>query len=787
MYRLAGAAKVFQQGPAIIHAVDNVDLSIDEGEFLAIEGPSGSGKSSLLQLLGALDRATHGLVEFEGADLGTLDDRALARLRLETFGFVFQQFNLIPTLTAQENVEVALAPLGWGRKKMRTRAEKVLTAVGLQGRLDHLPTQLSGGEQQRVAIARALSCQPRVLLADEPTGNLDSRTGAEIVDLLRELAENLGQTLIVITHDERIAALAPRVVRIRDGQIAADLRGDQIAEAPPMPARLADTQVRVAPEPVAPVAAGKGADWVPTDAMPEDERPVILQAEGVRKVYRTSANEVVALPNLSFGVHEGEFVAVTGPSGSGKTTLLNCLSGLDRIDGGRALIDGQAIHELQDKERSRLRATTLGFIFQTWNLIPVFSAVENVELPLLLGGVRTADARRQAIYTLERVGLGHRLEHRPNELSGGEQQRVAIARALAAGPRLVWADEPTGNLDSETAAAVMRLLRELNRDGLTVVLVTHEEGIAETATRRLRMRDGVVISDHTRVGPAAVVGPVRAEPAPVPAAPKPNRKQRKAAERAAALAAEAERTEQMPAVPPTPAAPEPEAGPAAVPTPPAPPKPEPVRAAPRPEPPRPSRPEVPAAAASHVPTPPSEQWREPEPIHDYETVHSPAPRPTPRPDPPRFAPRPDPPRSAPRPEPARPAPRPEPARPAPRPEPARLPPRPEPLRPAPRPEPPSPAPRPEPPSPERVPKFIAPDPVMDPPASRPEPEPAPQALEPEPEPAPQETEPMSGADPLVSLPPVPPPPPPAATPVRSVPDGWGEPEWVDLTESEITS
>ena len=219
------------------------------------------------------------------------------------------------------------------------------------------------------------------------------------------------------------------------------------------------------------------------------------------KHYVTATEEVIGLERVSLEVHEGEFVAISGPSGSGKTTLLNCLSGLDRIDHGRVLVAGHAVHTLNDREQSRLRARTMGFIFQTWNLVPVFSAVENVELPLLLGGASTGQARARATATLERVGLGHRLNHRPNELSGGEQQRVAIARALTAGPRLVWADEPTGNLDSHTAGSVMELLHDLNRDGLTVVVVTHDEQIAEDATRRIRMSDGRMVSDHMRATP----------------------------------------------------------------------------------------------------------------------------------------------------------------------------------------------------------------------------------------------------------------------------------------------
>ena len=222
----------------------------------------------------------------------------------------------------------------------------------------------------------------------------------------------------------------------------------------------------------------------------------LLQATGVTKTYRTGASAVHALRQVDLSVAAGELVAVMGPSGSGKTTLLNCLSGLDDIDAGTVVIGGESIHQMSDARRTRHRAQAMGFVFQAFNLIPVFSAVENVELPLLLAGKPAKTARAAARETLERVGLGHRLDHRPAELSGGEQQRVTVARALAGRPLLVWADEPTGNLDTETAAAVMDLLRKLNDDGLTLLLVTHDDEIGASAGRRVVVRDGEVVSDE---------------------------------------------------------------------------------------------------------------------------------------------------------------------------------------------------------------------------------------------------------------------------------------------------
>ena len=219
-YTLRGVGRRYGDGDALVDALADVDLEIRDGEFVAVVGPSGSGKSTLLQLLGALERPTSGTIEFEGRDLARLGDDELAGLRLERIGFVFQQFNLIPTLSARENVEVAIAPTGAPGPERVGRADGLLARVGLSGRAEHLPSQLSGGEQQRVAIARALANSPDVLLADEPTGNLDSTTGESILELLRQLWSETAVTVVLITHDLDVAAQAQRLVRLADGRLA---------------------------------------------------------------------------------------------------------------------------------------------------------------------------------------------------------------------------------------------------------------------------------------------------------------------------------------------------------------------------------------------------------------------------------------------------------------------------------------------------------------------------------------------------------------------------------------
>jgi ABC-type lipoprotein export system ATPase subunit len=243
---------------------------------------------------------------------------------------------------------------------------------------------------------------------------------------------------------------------------------------------------------------GKANDKVTHE---ESAGTAMVEARGVEKAYAAGGVRVRALRGVDLSISRGEMVAVMGPSGCGKTTLLNCLSGLDEFDGGEVLIGGESICAMSDRRRTRFRAQKMGFIFQTYNLIPVLCAVENVELPLLVAGTRPKEARTRAHAALERVGVPEQAQKRPNEMSGGQQQRVTVARSLVNNPTIVWADEPTGALDSETSAEIMDLLVELNREQKqTFVLVTHDASVARRAHRIVRMRDGRIEGDDQTGG-----------------------------------------------------------------------------------------------------------------------------------------------------------------------------------------------------------------------------------------------------------------------------------------------
>ena len=219
MYKLTNVTKDYPKGRETVHALRGVNVEIPDGEWLAIQGPTGHGKSTLLQILGGLDRPTSGSVDFDGRDLARTRETAMTKVRANSIGFIFQTFNLIPTLSAQENVETALVPLGVSGASRRARASEALNSVGLGDRLRHLPTELSGGQQQRVAIARALVKEPTVVLADEPTGNLDEDTRDEIIGLLEKLWQDNGLTLVIVTHDSSIARRAQRLGTMRNGKL----------------------------------------------------------------------------------------------------------------------------------------------------------------------------------------------------------------------------------------------------------------------------------------------------------------------------------------------------------------------------------------------------------------------------------------------------------------------------------------------------------------------------------------------------------------------------------------
>ena len=514
-----------------VQALQGLDLLVDPGELTAVVGASGSGKSTLINILAGLDSPTAGTVRVAGHDLGTLTARERLEYRRHEVGFIWQQTsrNLLPYLTGRQNVLVPLRFSRASRKQRTRRVAELLELLDVTHCADRAPDQLSGGEQQRLAIATALANQPRLLLADEPTGELDSATAGEVFGALQSVNRELGVTVLVVTHDPAVSAQVKRTVAIRDGRTSSETLRHGAAGRPgehdtqhaveyavldragrlqlprDMTERLGMRErVRLQPEPDhigvwpderagTPGTPARPPATVPPPA-PSAAEPALVAVHEVSRTFGHGTTAVQALTGVCFTIRPGQLVALCGRSGSGKTTLLNIVGGLDAPTTGRVHVAGQDVTAMGERERMLLRRSDVAFIFQSFGLIPTLSAAENVGIPLRIAGTdrRTREERVELMLTI--VGLDEHARQRPNELSGGEQQRVAIARALVGRPRLLIADEPTGQLDSETGRQIMRLLRTLvASEGITVLVATHDTALVDLADDILRLEDGRVV------------------------------------------------------------------------------------------------------------------------------------------------------------------------------------------------------------------------------------------------------------------------------------------------------
>lgn len=486
-------------------ALQGLSLSVRESEVVAVLGPSGSGKSTLLRLLAGVERPSAGAVRVLGEELGKLSSRRLAEYRATKLGYVDQHYTraLAPELTARELVALQLGLRGATEAARLARADSLLERVGLGSKRDRLPAQLSGGEQQRVALCAALAHEPRVFLADEPTGELDAATADQVYELVGELVREHGCTTLIVSHDPQSAKVADRIIRIRDGRVSEEWSRDAdesdtivvgrggwlrlpeelllragIGER--ATAKLEDGRVVVA-------AAGdatRGPETVSDTGVSDTRSPtsVVARVHGLTKHY----GETHVLDGLDAEFRGGALHAITGPSGSGKTTFLHILAGLELPDAGTVEVDSAILTSLDRAARAAKRRDAIAYVGQQSGLVPHLSALENVELALTLRGVD--NPRERALPALEAVGLAERLGQRVSRLSQGERARVAIARAVAARPRLLLADEPTSRLDGANAIAIAHLLARLAKEtGAAVLCATHDPLVIEQAHDELEL------------------------------------------------------------------------------------------------------------------------------------------------------------------------------------------------------------------------------------------------------------------------------------------------------------
>jgi ABC-type lipoprotein export system ATPase subunit len=482
-------------------ALQGLTLTVGAGERVCLLGPSGAGKTTLLRVIAGLQRPSAGTVRVFGTDIGRLSGRAAARARHATIGVLHQQAEtaLSPELPVATAVALPLALRGVDRARRRSRAHELLAAAGLGDRLDALPAALSGGERQRVAVCAALAHRPRLLLADEPTAELDATAADSLTRLIEDLAAGEGTTVIVVSHDPELAARSARTVRIRDGRVVAD--GEALVVAPGGWVRLGDDRIRSAGigDRVRAQPIGEGLLLTPVGQRDADapSRPRATTAApaatrstpvgvAVRSVTRVRGGRSV-LHDLSLTVTPGAMTAVVGRSGAGKTTLLELLAGLARPDAGAILLDD---HPLGDsaEQRAATRRRLIGYLPQEPAPVGFLSGVENIALALSARAVAREDRDAIARAALAQVGLTERADQRVSRLSAGEGQRVALARALACARGLLIVDEPTSRLDEETAARVAGVLAHTARSaGQTVVCATHDPQVIALADETITL------------------------------------------------------------------------------------------------------------------------------------------------------------------------------------------------------------------------------------------------------------------------------------------------------------
>ncbi|MDQ4019528.1 MAG: ATP-binding cassette domain-containing protein [Actinomycetota bacterium] len=491
-----------------VAALRGLSLEVNEGETVSVLGPSGSGKTTLLSLCSGFLRPSSGELALLGRPIERTPGREIARLRRRSIGIVRQHYHraLPRELTAEEIVAFPLHLLGRRGRAARQRVTRIIRAAGLERRAGARPVELSGGEQQRVAVCAALVKRPAVLLADEPTGELDAENSAAVVELMLELASEANTAALIVTHDPEVALRTQRTIHIRDGRLAAEgtTRPVLIVDEQGwlrLPRRLRE-EAGVRERVRAQASWGKvellveeiqGRRRPPTAATPTPrvgpaekryETEVVL--DRVTKHYGVQERAIIA--GLSWSCAAEQLHVIAGPSGSGKTTLLNIMAALDRPDQGEVWVGGERVDSLSPNEAARWRQRVLGYVSQHSTLVEFLSARENVQLALALRGFDEAEAARRAERWLEWVGLGKLLDRRGDRLSGGEQRRVALARALAPGPRVLLADEPTAHLDRLTGRIVIKLLQQAAHEhGATIIAAGHDPDLIAAADARLSL------------------------------------------------------------------------------------------------------------------------------------------------------------------------------------------------------------------------------------------------------------------------------------------------------------
>jgi ABC-type lipoprotein export system ATPase subunit len=566
LVQLRKVVKVYTTGAGSFRALNDVTLDIYPGEFLGILGKSGAGKTTLLNMISGVSEITSGEVRFYGRGennhsqerrayaVESLDEDELAVWRGCNLGIVYQSFELLPQLSLVKNIMLPQDFAGaYQPASSLQRVLELLETVELGEHAYKLPAHISGGQKQRVAIARALVNDPPLILADEPTGNLDTVTAETIFQIFEKLVDQ-GKTIVMVTHDRSLEGRFTRLLYLSDGEISAEYgdgrsngRPHAIPAVQAAPEGLSREAVRTlelethasAGEPdvcsgnldggsvsvsavdpggsltlaevtksapgVLVVSRKKGRwPWKRAKGVvrngssgeqsgAEAGQPAIVLRDVV-KTYVNAAGSFMALKGVNLQMSYGQFISIVGKSGSGKSTLLNMLTGIDHPTSGEVIIGDQDIYKMSESQRALWRGRNVGIVFQFFQLLPTLSLLENTMLPMDYCNVYPPNERpARALELLELVGLKDQAHQLPASVSSGQQQSAAIARALATDPPIILADEPTGNLDSRSADIILSLFRQLSRRGKTILIVTHDPSFTRRTDQTVILSDGEIV------------------------------------------------------------------------------------------------------------------------------------------------------------------------------------------------------------------------------------------------------------------------------------------------------
>ncbi len=515
--QLRGVTKAYATGDGPFIALNDIHMDIQQGEFLGITGKSGAGKTTLLNMISGVSTLSEGEVLFQGNGKGhssggngaplsihALSEDELARWRGHNLGIVYQSFELMPTLNLVENVMLPPDFTGnYHPRASKARALELLEMVEIVEHAYKIPAHISGGQKQRVAIARALVNDPPLIVADEPTGNLDTVTAETIFQIFERLVE-AGKTIVVVTHDTSLAERFSRRLHITDGALdAAPVRGAGL-NGGSKPLAVAPVHREQEPAPSesarpAQVVIESGSNGKSALKLIPQEDIAAVALKGIDKIYENAAGRFVALQAVDLEFEYGKFVSIVGKSGSGKSTLINMVTGIDHPTRGQVLVGGTDIYKLSESKRSLWRGRNMGVVFQFFQLLPTLTLLENTMLPMDYCKVYPfAERGDRAMELLEMVGLADHAYKFPGSMSSGQQQSAAIARALATDPAIILADEPTGNLDSRSAGAILDLFENLAEHGKTVLIVTHDPAITRRTDETILLSDGEVVERRVK-------------------------------------------------------------------------------------------------------------------------------------------------------------------------------------------------------------------------------------------------------------------------------------------------